>query len=131
MIQVAFCSESGQLIDAHFATCPSFFIYEIGTDSSHLVGQISLAEPTQNPERNLGEDDKVSLRIKALQGCSIVYCSQIGGPAAARLVQNNIYPLKAQEGTSIEEASNKLSQVLRTNPPPWLRKKLQNGKDNN
>lgn len=124
MIQVAFCSESGRLIDSHFASCPSFVIYEIGTDSSQPVGKISLAESTQNPDQTLGEDDKVSLRIKALKGCSIIYCAAIGGPAAARLVQNNIYPLKAQEGTSIEEASLKLSQLLKTSPPPWLRKKL-------
>lgn len=129
MIRVAFCSESGKLIDSHFATCPSFFIYQIGIDSSQLVGKISLAELSSNPDWVLGEDDKVSLRIKALQGCSIVYCAAIGGPAAARLIQNNIYPLKAQEGTSIEKASVTLSQVLKKSPPPWLRKKLQTGKD--
>lgn len=124
MIQVAFCSTSGNLIDSHFASSPSFVIYEIGSGTWHFSSKISLVEPAPGPDEKLGEDDKVSLRIKALQGCSIVYCSAIGGPAAARLVQNNIYPLKAQEGTRIEEASDKLSQVLKTNPPPWLRKKL-------
>lgn len=131
MIQVAFCSESGSLIDSHFASSPSFFIYEIGTGISHYVGKISLVEPTADSGRTTGEEDKVSLRIKALHGCSIVYCAAIGGPAAARLVQNNIYPLKALEGTSIEEASQKLSQVLKNNPPPWLRKKLETGKGDN
>ncbi len=135
MIQVAYCSTNGLQINSHFATSPSFTIYEIGPEISHLVGKITLAEETQHPEQHVehiaSEDDNVSLRIKALQKCSFVYCSQIGGPAAARLIQSSIYPLKAVDGTSIEETNEKLSQMLKTNPPPWLRKKLQNGKAGN
>ncbi|MDI6812157.1 MAG: NifB/NifX family molybdenum-iron cluster-binding protein [Desulfitobacteriaceae bacterium] len=134
MIQVAYCSTNGLQIDSHFATSPAFSIYEIGPELSHLVGRITLTEETPHPDQHPGiqnEDDNVSLRIKALQKCSFVYCSQIGGPAAARLIQSSIYPLKAVDGTSIEEANEKLSQMLKTNPPPWLRKKLQNGKAGN
>ncbi len=124
MIQVAFCSESGQYIDAHFASCPSFMIYAIGPDEyrplrSVTCYQLGALNPTSDTE-----EDKVAQRIRMLQGCAMVYCTQIGGPAAARLVQNNIFPLKVSREMSIEEASATLSRLLQTNPPPWLRKRM-------
>jgi nitrogen fixation protein NifX len=49
---------------------------------------------------------------------------QIGGPAAARLVQRNIHPLKVSEGTPIEGELQRFQTMLKGNPPPWLRKLL-------
>lgn len=118
MIRVAFCSETGQYVDAHFASCPRLFIYEIGLQGSKPLAEISFSGAEQ------GEDDRVARRLKALQGCSFLYCSQIGGPAAARLVQNNIYPLKVEAETTIVEAGGRLEELLHTSPPPWLKKKL-------
>jgi nitrogen fixation protein NifX len=66
----------------------------------------------------------VESRADLLRECVVVYCTQIGGPAAARLVQQNIHPLKVSEGTSIEGELQRFQTMLKGNPPPWLRKRL-------
>jgi len=50
--------------------------------------------------------------------------AQIGGPAAARLVAKRIHPIKSKDNEKIESIVEKLQQVLRDNPPPWLRKAM-------
>lgn len=119
MIRVAFCTQSGQYVDAHFASCPHIFIYEIGLQGSRQLEKISFSGTEQ------GEDNRVARRLQALRGCSFLYCSQIGGPAAARLVQNNIYPLKVEAETTIAAAGDRLEKLLQTNPPPWLKKQMR------
>ncbi len=56
--------------------------------------------------------------------CAIVYVTQIGGPAAAKLVAHKIHPIKSKGEESITEVVEKLQQVLQNNPPPWLRKAM-------
>jgi nitrogen fixation protein NifX len=52
--------------------------------------------------------------------------SAIGGSAAARLIKQKITPVKARsEEDEITQVLNQLMQTFNTNPPPWLRKALQ------
>lgn len=120
MIKVAFCSEDSEHIDAHFAKGSQIVIYEFGSSSYQMV-DTKYFDPSIPIDE---EDDKVNLRINAVKDCSILYCTQIGGPAAARLIQQKIHPLKIEAGTRIEEAAQKLQQLLIKNPPRWLQKKL-------
>jgi nitrogen fixation protein NifX len=118
MIRVAFCSEDKQHIDAHFAQSSTIIIFEFEDSSYRAVNTVSFEQQINE------EEDRVSQRIAAVKDCSILYCSHIGGPAAARLIQQNIYPIKAEAGTRIEEAANRLNHLLIKNPPRWLQKKL-------
>lgn len=136
MIRVAFCSEDKQHIDAHFAQSSNIVIYEFQISSFRAVNTVSfdtedrnkkhqdVPENSQKTYEQNEEDDRVSQRINAVKDCSILYCSQIGGPAAARLIQNKIYPLKAEAGTRIEDAAERLHHLLIKNPPRWLQKKF-------
>jgi nitrogen fixation protein NifX len=49
---------------------------------------------------------------------------QIGGPAAAKLVALKIHPMKTNTEVSLPDTVAKLQEVLRGNPPPWLRKAM-------
>jgi nitrogen fixation protein NifX len=59
-----------------------------------------------------------------LADCALVYVGEIGGPAAARLVAKKIHPLKSKEREPISVVVAKLQEVLKGNPPPWLRKAM-------
>ena len=48
-------------------------------------------------------DDKIEARGAALADCALVYVAEIGGPAAARLVQKRIHPLKSKDREPITE----------------------------
>ena len=129
---VAFASQDGTAIDAHFAAAKSFSIYHITEEETSLVRHISFYPPEHGDsgddilsQHDEGEDDKVKLRIEALKDCAIIYCTHIGGPAAARLVQSRIHPLKVPAGTPIAQEVARLEIMLKNNPPPWLRKVRQ------
>lgn len=117
-MRVAFATMGGRdRIDAHFGLAPAFAVYNVTPDDLRFTGIIHLPE-------QFSEDDKVEIRAQTLRACAVVYCTQIGGPAAARLVQQNIHPLKVSAGTPIENELQRLQTLLKGNPPPWLRKRL-------
>lgn len=119
---VAFASSDGLTIDSHFASAPAFEMYKF-TGETQGIFQASLVA------QDLAEsEDKVDAQINILKECAIVYCTQIGGPAAARLVQSGIHPIKAPEGTQIVDEVNRLDTLLFSQKlPPWLKKKLGKG----
>ncbi|MDA8223572.1 NifB/NifX family molybdenum-iron cluster-binding protein [Desulfosporosinus sp.] len=116
---VAFASSDGKTIDSHFASSPSFEMYKFTDEPQGIIHTSLAAEDMEESE------DKVDVRIKMLKKCAIVYCTQIGGPAAARLVQSGIHPLKVPVGTTIDDELNRLNKLLQSKKiPPWLMKKL-------
>jgi nitrogen fixation protein NifX len=53
----------------------------------------------------------------------------IGGSAAARVVAVKIHPIKVPQPEPILDILEKLQDVLKGTPPPWLRKALQKDLD--
>jgi nitrogen fixation protein NifX len=117
-MKIAFTSTDGTVVDQHFGTSDTFWLWEVDSERAECVGQRS-AIP-----QGLDQEDRIVARATALEGCSLVYTMQIGGPAAAKLVARHIHPMKTTTETPIEEVVEKLQTVLRGNPPPWLRKAL-------
>ncbi|MDR3541723.1 MAG: NifB/NifX family molybdenum-iron cluster-binding protein [Desulfosporosinus sp.] len=119
---IAFASSDGKTIDSHFASAPAFEMYKFTGGEPGII-HTSLA--TEDVDESVDKVDKVFARINILKECAIVYCTQIGGPAAARLVQSGIHPMKVPEGTPIEDELNKVEKLLLSKKlPPWLKKKL-------
>jgi nitrogen fixation protein NifX len=117
-MKVAFTSSTGELIDQHFGQCRSFHIWEIGPDEASPAAVISGISAEGD------EEDRISARANALAECAIVYTMQIGGPAAAKLVARKIHPMKTNVEVPVTEVAGKLQEVLRGNPPPWLKKAM-------
>lgn len=116
---VAFASSNGEEIDAHFASAPAFELYKFTGDMQGII------HTTLNAEDLYESEDRVQTRINVLKECAIVYCTEIGGPAAARLVQSGIHPIKVSAGTLINDELDKLNKLLLSKKlPPWLIKKM-------
>jgi len=117
-MKVAFASNDNHHIDQHFGWAEKFAIWEIGPEQGRFSGMVQV-QPT-------GDDteDKIEARLDALKDCSIIYVTQIGGPAAAKLVARKMHPIKSKKEETIPEVVEKLRQVLQGNPPPWLRKAM-------
>ncbi len=119
-MRVAFTSSTGKLIDQHFGQCLHFHVWEIGPDAAHQLSTVSAVTSADD------EEDRITARANAIRGCAIVYTMQIGGPAAAKLVARKIHPMKTNTETPVNEVIGKLQEVLRGNPPPWLRRAMNN-----
>ncbi len=89
-----------------------------------MVQPSSSSAPPAGAAASSDEDDRIKARAEAIDGCTLVYTMQIGGPAAAKLVARHIHPMKTGVELPIQAAVAKLQEVLRGKPPPWLRKAM-------
>jgi len=120
-MKIAFTTSTGETIDQHFGQCQGFHIWEVGPDEAHFLEEIKVGEHGSD------EEDRIAARAKILSECAIVYTMQIGGPAAAKLVAQKIHPMKTNTEVNLKEAVERFQEVLRSNPPPWLRKAMNKG----
>ena len=120
-MKIAFTTKTGETIDLHFGQAEQFQIWEVGPDEASYLETISVGEHGSD------EEDRIAARAKLLSGCTIVYTMQIGGPAAAKLVAQKIHPMKTTKEVNLLETVERLQEVLRGTPPPWLRKAMNKG----
>ena len=114
IMNIAFASSSGENIDQHFGWSKSFYMYKVDQDNIEFI---EVVDSSDEPE---GEKEKLAYKIDTLGSADIMYCTQIG-PTASKMVQaSGIHPARVSEGESIMEATMKLQDMLRDNPPLWL-----------
>lgn len=115
-MKVAFATKDGEHINDHFGWAKQFSIYDVSAEGYKLV------EHVETPEDPEDEDDKISIKIQALKDSSIMYCEAIGPTAAAKVVKARIHPIKVKEPKKISEELDALVELLKGNPPPWIKR---------
>jgi nitrogen fixation protein NifX len=124
-MKVAFATQDLKRVDAHFGWAKNISIYELDENGHSLLETIAFEGDLQED----GNEDKLAPKIEAVKDCAILYVAAIGGSGAARVVANNIHPIKVTQPENIEDLLNKLQGVLKGNPPPFLRKAMAKGKE--
>jgi nitrogen fixation protein NifX len=109
-IRVAFATNSAMNIDAHFGSAKEFHIYDVSKENYMLHGIVPITSK---------DTDKT---VALLSGVDIVYFVNIGPTAAAKIINHGVFPIKYKEIVSIDEELSKLSKMLGTNPPPFIKK---------
>lgn len=121
-MKVAFTTSDNVHINAHFGSAKKIDLYDVSPDGFNFLNTFVFGGDL---EEN-GNEDKLVPKIEALTDCAIVYVSTIGGSAAARLIKHKVTPIKARsEEEKIDDILNELVKTLKGNPPPWLRKIIQ------
>jgi nitrogen fixation protein NifX len=121
-MKIAFTTEDQIHINSHFGWAKKIDVYEVTTEGYNFLKTLTFDGDLKED----GNEDKLNPKLEALKDCTIVYVSAIGGSAAARLIKNKITPIKARsEEEKITEVLTKFVETLKGNPPPWLRKALQ------
>lgn len=121
-MKVAFATQDLERIDAHFGWARNLAIYDLTPEGWAL----DRVEQFSGDLQEDGDEDKLAPKLEALKGVSILVVAAIGGSGAARVVAQNIHPMKVPEPEPIEGMLEKLRQVLAGTPPPWLRKVMGN-----
>ena len=124
-MKVAFATQDQQRVDAHFGCAKHLAVYEIGPGGYHFVEDFGFGEDLAED----GNEDKLAPKLAAIHDCAIVYVAAIGGSAAARVVASKIHPVKVNQPEPILDILDKLQDVLKGTPPPWLRKALLKGQE--
>jgi nitrogen fixation protein NifX len=124
-MKVAFTTQDLKRVDAHFGWAKNIAIYEVLPEGHHFVELVEFAGDLQED----GNEDKLAPKLNAISDCAILYVAAIGGSGAARVVAKGIHPIKVNQPEEIAGLLNKLQNVLKGTPPPWLRKVLTKGKE--
>ncbi|EIZ79685.1 nitrogenase molybdenum-iron protein nifX [Novosphingobium sp. Rr 2-17] len=119
-MKVAFATQDLMRIDAHFGWARNIAIYNLEPDGFALDKVVAF----EGDLKEDGDEDKLAPKLEAIKDCSILVVAAIGGSGAARVVAQNIHPMKVNEPEPIEGMLVKLQDVLKGTPPPWLRKIL-------
>ena len=124
-MRVAFATQDQQRVDAHFGWAKHLAVYEIDGAGYKFVHDHGFGEDLAED----GNEDKLAPKLDAIRDCAIVYVAAIGGSAAARVVASKIHPVKVNQPEPIMDILDKLQDVLKGTPPPWLRKALLKGQE--
>ena len=115
-IRVAIGSNSGALINGHFGSCIRFLVYQLSQDDYKLVDIRSTLEADSSDDRNL-------FRANLIKDCHVMFVQSIGGPAAAKVIRADIYPIKVPDVTEAVDQLKEFQKVFDA-PPPWFAKAL-------
>lgn len=119
-MKVAFSTQDLQRVDAHFGWAKNIAVYDVRADGYDFVETFTF----EGDLKEDGDEDKLAPKIAAIKDCAILYVAAIGGSGAARVVACKIHPIKVNQPEAIMDILDKLQDVLKGTPPPWLRKAL-------
>ncbi|HIK39869.1 nitrogen fixation protein NifX [Thermoleptolyngbya sp. M55_K2018_002] len=121
-MKVAFATQDNIHINAHFGWASKIDVYDLTPNGFTFLETLTFGGTLKED----GNEDKLEPKLKALEGCTIVYVADIGGSAAARLINRRITPMKSDsENDKITAILAQLMHTLQGSPPPWLRKVLR------
>ncbi|MEH2054743.1 MAG: nitrogen fixation protein NifX [Nostoc sp.] len=121
-MKIAFTTSDRVHINAHFGAADEIDVYEVSDEGYRFLETLNFDDQLQE-ENN---ESRLAPKLAALEDCTIIYVVAIGGSAAARLIKKGVTPVKARSPEEeVSEVLNKLVKTLKGNPPPWLRKALQ------
>jgi nitrogen fixation protein NifX len=118
-MKVAFCSSDGIYVNEHFGQTEKIYVYEISNDEASFIECRNVKKA--NP--NIDHLDKIDEKIDQISDCRIVYFTQIGGPAAAKVIKNKIFPVKVGPDSLVETIIKEMQRSFKK-PPLWLKKLL-------
>ncbi|HEX8978689.1 MAG TPA: dinitrogenase iron-molybdenum cofactor biosynthesis protein [Parasulfuritortus sp.] len=116
-VRVALASDSGEALNGHFGSCVRYLVYQVSPEEIRLVGIRDALEADFAQDKN-------GFRVQLIADCHVLYIVSIGGPAAAKVIKGNIYPIKRIEGGAAEDVLAEFQRMMSQSPPPWLAKIL-------
>ena len=129
-VRVAFATHDLRTMDAHFAGARNLAVYDVTSEGYAFREAIRFEDSSNEDGVHADPDeDRITPRVAALDGCALVFVLAIGGPAAAKVVNQKIHPVKLPFAEPIEDVLGRVQTMLKTSPPPWLRKAMGRGRD--
>lgn len=122
-IKVAFATTDMIHVDQHFGSAKSFAVYAVDPENFEIQEAAQFGELAQD-----GNEDKLSVKLQLLEGCSAVYCQAVGASAIKQIVAQGIQPIKVHEGCTIEQLISDLQNEMKSGPSSWLAKAISQNK---
>jgi len=125
-IKVAFATSDMLHVNQHFGSAKSFAVYAVDPERAEMLEAAQFGELVQD-----GNEDKLSVKLQLLDGCSAVYCQAVGASAIKQIVSQGIQPIKVHEGSLIKDLITDLQNEMKSGPSSWLAKAISQHKGPN
>lgn len=119
-LRVAFTSNEGQWLDASLSGCRRVLVYWVSADDAALLEM-------RREDSALVGSNRAERRVELLSDCHILYTLFVGAPAMAALVRQGVHTVKMYQAVPCMNLVQRLQNVMRQTPPPWMRKVLEPG----
>jgi nitrogen fixation protein NifX len=119
-MKAAFATQDCTRIDAHFGWARHLVIYDVQPEGYHYETTVSFGSLVAD-----GDESKLEAKLAAVEGCALVFSTDIGDVAAARLAVRDIQAMLGYAGQPIVIALEQLQETLRHQPSAWIRRHLQ------
>ena len=128
-LKIAFATQDLRHVDSHFGSAPAIVIYEVGPSESRFLEAVQFDQVSNQNGVHVEDDsdDRIGAKVEAITGCALLFSLAIGGVAAARVVNNKVYPLKLPAPEAITDVIGRVQTMMKGTPPPWMRKLLNKG----
>lgn len=128
-IKIAFATQDLHRVDSHFGSAPAIVIYEVGPTAYRFLEAVQFEQVSNQDGHHIDDNDsndRIGAKVQAVTGCAMLFSLAIGGVAAARVVNNRVYPLKLPSAEAITDVIGRVQTMMNGTPPPWMRKLLYN-----
>lgn len=116
-VRIAVASDVREEIDAHFGSARRYLVYQVSPDEVRLID-------IRRTDTSSETIDGTAFRVGLIDDCHLLLVVSIGGPAAAKVINAGIYPLKHAEGGPARTFIATLQKRMASSPPPWLAKAM-------
>ncbi len=125
-MKVAIASQDLKTVDAHFGGARNIMLFDVSETGHRLIEAIRFDQATdQKGGHDEGDHGGVDERVAAIRGCALLFVRAIGGPAAAKVVNSRVHPIKLVRDEPIDDVLERVRAMLDSAPPPWLRKLVE------
>ena len=118
-LKIAFATTDLKKVNQHFGSAKSFAIYALNMDQFTLLEVAQFGRLAQD-----GNEDKLAVKMSALNGCDAVFSQAMGSSAVQQLLRLNIQPIRVDAGSKIPELIESLQEDMRSGATGWVSKAL-------
>jgi nitrogen fixation protein NifX len=119
-MKVAVATQALARIDAHLGWARHLMLFEVDAEGYCFLETASFPLGRQD-----GDHEKLTPRLKAMEGCQMVFVADVGPDGELGLARCRVTPIRQFAGQPIATALESLRDGMRGNMPGWLRRAEQ------
>lgn len=119
-MKIAIATQDLARVDAHLGWAKHLMLYEVDAEGYRYLGLESFPAGRRD-----GDHAKLEPRLKAIEGCQLVFVADVGPDGEFGLARSKVIPIRKFAGESIAVALDALCGGIRGQAPLWLRQAEQ------
>lgn len=144
-LKVAFTTNDLTQVDADFPTARQMVFYGVSRDRADFLDCVQFKDRPGGGGGGDGEKrgggrccggggapapaigSSIDARIDALKGTSVLFTLAMSDPQSVRVADLGVFPVKLASARSIYDVIDRLQEMMRGQPPLWMRRALRHG----